>query len=76
MTVYIKSLHPGHAIRVRLEADGWTLIPADEGGLLARHRDLQDEKALRQRLDALGLLTSPGVRMEFRPAGRGAPPNA
>jgi hypothetical protein len=72
MTVYIQALHHPQTTRARLEADGWTLAPADEGGLLACHPGLPDEGALRKRLNALGLLTSSGVRMEFRPVGRGA----
>jgi hypothetical protein len=76
MIVYIEALHHPHALRARLEADGWTLTAASAGGLLARHRDLPDEPALRRRLNALGLLTSPGVRIEFRPPGRWAAPKA
>jgi hypothetical protein len=76
MTVYIESVQHLHAIRARLEANGWTLTAASAGGLLARHRDLPDERTLRMRLHALGLLTSSGLRMEFRPPGRWADPEA
>jgi len=70
MTVYIDSVRYLDTVRTQLEADRWSFAAADEGGLLARHPDLQDEWALRERLNTLGLLTSSGVRIEFRPSGR------
>ena len=66
MTVYINSAHPLDLIRARLAANRWTLAAAAEGGLLVRHPDLPNERALRERLYALGLLTASDLRMEFR----------
>jgi hypothetical protein len=41
-------------------------VTVGQGGLLsATHRDVPDEDAARRRLEALGLLTTASVRIDF-----------
>jgi hypothetical protein len=55
-------LRGNERIRTILAQDGWILARD-----LAGHPQLSDERAARERLAQLGLLTSPAVRIEFLP---------
>jgi hypothetical protein len=68
MKVYIEMLRSSAALRKTLEAAGWKLEAAHEGGVLAGHPHLRDEADARERLNELGLLTSSAVRIEFPPS--------
>jgi len=75
LKIHIEVLHQRHAIRELLREHGWRL-DKDNGGFAARHPAVHDQAAARQNLQALGLLTSAAVRIEFRPLTRrsGRPP--
>jgi hypothetical protein len=55
-------------LRRILQADGWLLESGRGDAFLAGHPGVADEAAARGRLARLGLLTSPGLRIEFLPA--------
>jgi hypothetical protein len=74
MRVYIQMLRSAAKLRKTLEADGWRLEAAHQGGVRACHPQLHDQADVRGRLNELGLLTSSAVRIEFTPsAGKGEP---
>ena len=64
MTIHIELLHQRQAICQLLREHGWRLGKAN-GGFAAEHPAVHDEAAARQKLQALGLLTSGAVRIEF-----------
>ena len=67
MTIHIEMLHRGESIREVLREDGWQVDRAD-GGYDAEHPAVQDGPTARARLNALGLLTSAALRIDFWPA--------
>ena len=66
MRIYIELLRHREAVYCLLSEDGWRLDEANSG-FTANHPAVRDEPAARNRLSALGLLTSPSVRIEFGP---------
>ena len=67
MIVHVELLGQAQAVRDLLLADGWEVEAGPEHSLLLTHRDVPDEEAARGRLDRLGLLTSPSLRVDFGP---------
>ena len=55
-----------------LRGDGWDLRSGPGGGVEGTHPDVADEGEARERLDGLGLLTSPGLRIHFNHSRRAA----
>ncbi len=66
MKVHIQTLRGRNSIRRLLLKHGWKL-DRPGGDYFACHPAADDEEAARSRLDDLGLLTSPAVRIEFDP---------
>ena len=66
MTIHIEFLHQRQALRQLLREHGWRL-DKENGGFAAEHPAVQDQAAARHHLQALGLLTSGAVRIEFGP---------
>jgi hypothetical protein len=62
--IYIEPLRLREAVRDMLLQHGWRLH-GDDGGYTAHHRAVRDAPTARQKLQALGLLTSSSVRIEF-----------
>jgi hypothetical protein len=71
-TVKIRIEFLGAAARLEeaRRSDGWQLTGTGPGGVSASHGEVPDEATARRRLDRLGLLTAPRLRVEF-PLGRG-----
>jgi hypothetical protein len=53
-------------LQAALQNDGWELEREHDESLYARHPDVPDEEAARDRLCSLGLLTSGSLSIEFR----------
>ena len=67
MHVSIQLLRNDETIRTALQRDGWHLQSEEEpNDMRARHPEVKEEKAARQRLNNLGLLTCRTCRIEFR----------
>jgi hypothetical protein len=69
MTIHIEFLHQRQDLRELLREHGWRLDKKN-GGFAAEHPAVHDQAAARQNLQALGLLTSAAVRIEFGPSHR------
>ena len=69
MTIHIEVLHQRHAIRELLREHGWRLHK-ESSGFAAEHPAVPNQAAARQNLQALGLLTSSAVRIEFVPVAQ------
>src|SRR5262249_55413924 len=67
MRIHIKLLRHPRAVRELMRVGGWRLHET-AGGLCAVHPGAADESAARRRLQELGLLPPPAVRIDFRPA--------
>jgi len=67
MIVHVRLLEHAEAVQVLLLRDGWTVESQADGSLTISHPQVPDEQAARDRLDRLGLLTSPAVRLDFEP---------
>jgi hypothetical protein len=67
MIVRVELLGQAEAVRDLLLADGWEVESGPEHSLLISHPGVPDEEAARERLDRLGLLTSPSLRIDFEP---------
>jgi hypothetical protein len=65
MELRIQLLHQAQAVKDCLERDGWNLAAGAGPSLSACHPQVATEGDARQRLHALGLLTSAGLRVEF-----------
>jgi len=65
MRLWIQLLNHGAAVKNRLQRDGWNLKTQNTDTLSASHADVDNEPAARRRLDAIGLLTSSILRIEF-----------
>jgi hypothetical protein len=65
MQIRIEFLGAAARLEEALRSDGWQLSGAGPGGVIASHAEVPDEATARQRLDRLGLLTSPLLRVEF-----------
>ena len=66
MRIHIELLSHPTAVRGLMREGGWRLHKTADG-YSAEHPDAADESATRRRLQELGLLTSPAVRIEFLP---------
>jgi hypothetical protein len=66
MKVHIHALRHHESVRRLLLTHGWRLDGAGKS-YSARHPAVRDQAAARSRLNDLGLLTSPAVRIEFDP---------
>ena len=55
-----------------LRGDGWDLRSGPGGAVEGTHPDVPDEAAARNRLDDIGLLTSPALRIRFDHSRRAA----
>jgi hypothetical protein len=66
MKIYIEPLRHPESIQNLLEEHGWRLDRMRDG-YTAQHLAVRDEAAARHSLQALGLLTSASVRIEFPP---------
>jgi hypothetical protein len=65
--VSFQFLRNDESVRKALQKDGWHLQSGDQSNSLrARHPDITEESAARQRLTDLGLLTSRFCRIEFQ----------
>ena len=71
MRIHIELLRHPAAVRGLMREGGWRLHKT-ASGYCAEHPDAADESATRRRLQELGLLTSPAVRIEFRPTVYGS----
>jgi hypothetical protein len=67
MKVLVQPRHEDAGLGAILRDDGWAVKVGPDGVLSATHPDVPDEEAARGRLEALGLLTSPSVSIEFPP---------
>ena len=68
MHMSIQLLHDHDYVRTTLSKDGWHLQAEEQpNDMRAKHPEIQGERAARQRLNELGLLTSRSCRIEFRP---------
>jgi hypothetical protein len=67
MHIRLEFLDDAAPMEYALRRDGWRLCRAGPGLVAASHRDVPDEARARERLDRLGLLTSPLLRVEFPP---------
>jgi hypothetical protein len=67
MRIHVEVLHQRHAIRHLLRENGWRLDKENKG-FAAEHPAVHDQAAARKNLQALGLLTSAAVRIEFGPS--------
>jgi hypothetical protein len=65
MKLHIEMLQNGQAIGEMLREHGWRLDKAGASSYLAVHPDVVDQATARHRLHALGLLTSPALRINF-----------
>jgi hypothetical protein len=65
MQLRIHLLQHAQAVRDRLERDGWRLGAGAARPLSACHPEVATQADARQRLHALGLLTSASLRVEF-----------
>jgi hypothetical protein len=70
MNLHILVLRSLNTIMEVLQADGWTVVSEGKDGVRARHPAVPDEVTARRRLQHLGLLTSPALRVRFIPGGR------
>ena len=68
MHVRIELLRQSEPILATLRKDGW-VVAFGQDGVSARHPQAPDERAARNRLDSLGLLTSGSLSIEFCHAG-------
>jgi hypothetical protein len=67
MHVSIQLLKNDESVRAALQKDGWQLHSEEQpNDMRARHPDVQEESAARQRLNNLGLLTCRTCRIEFQ----------
>ena len=67
MHVSIQMLWNDESVRAILQKGGWHLQSEEQSNALrARHPDVKEERAARQRLNDLGLLTSRICRIEFQ----------
>jgi hypothetical protein len=68
MNVHIEMLHHREGIRKLLHDHGWRLDRAEgEATYSARHPTVTDQATARDQLNAVGLLTSPALRITFVP---------
>jgi hypothetical protein len=68
MKLHIEMLHDREGILKLLRKHGWRLGRAgSEASYLARHPTVTDQTTARDRLNAVGLLTSSALRIEFGP---------
>jgi hypothetical protein len=68
MRVRIEILHDCENFRKLLKHHGWRFDRAGgKATYLVRHPTITDEASARSRLNDLGLLTSPALRIEFFP---------
>ncbi len=66
MRVQLSPLRHGNDYRVALRKDGWLVLGADSAECIeVIHPEVADQSAARARLDRLGLLTSPFLRIRF-----------
>ena len=75
MKIHIELLRQQAAVRELLREEGWRLDKT-ASGYSAEHPDATDASTARQNLQALGLLTSAAVRIEFPPPRRAPAPAA
>jgi hypothetical protein len=73
MTVHIQPLRAHEVVRRILVEHGWRVDRASGPAYSARHPAVKDEKAARDRLSGVGLLTSPAVRIAFDPHASSVP---
>jgi hypothetical protein len=66
MTIHIQPLRDREGVRRLLMDHGWRLDGAGKR-YSARHPAVKSQQAARSRLNDLGLLISPAVRIEFDP---------
>jgi hypothetical protein len=67
MQVSIQILRDDQSVRAVLQKDGWHLQSEERSDAMsARHPEVKEEKAARQRLSHLGLLTCRTCRIEFQ----------
>ena len=67
MHLAIQLLWNDEGVRKILQKDGWHLQSEEQSNALrARHVDVGEESAARERLNDLGLLTSRTCRIEFQ----------
>jgi hypothetical protein len=67
MNVHFRFLRQAGLVQEVLRKDGWKLERGHDKFLMARHPDVANESAARDRLCRLGLLTSSSLAIEFRP---------
>jgi hypothetical protein len=65
MRVQIELLRNREAIGEALRRDGWRLDKAGVASYGAVHKDVVDQATARRQLHAVGLLTSPALRIRF-----------
>jgi hypothetical protein len=65
MNVHLTLLGHAAGLQENLLRDGWKVEPQLDSSLTISHPKAPDEQAARNRLDRLGLLISPAVRIGF-----------
>jgi hypothetical protein len=71
MIVHLEMLHNRETIRELLRQHGWRLDRTDsETSYSAQHPTVTDQQSARARLNAVGLLTSSSLRIDFVPKAK------
>ncbi len=65
MNVHFEVVHRSLNLQRLLRHDGWVIRQKVGDALSASHPEVLDQAAARYRLQHLGILTSPAVRIEF-----------
>jgi hypothetical protein len=68
MKIQLRFQGQTETVRQLFEKAGWHVDSAVDNGLCLSHSKLTDEADARRQLDAMGLLTSRGVHIEFWPS--------
>ena len=71
MILHVQLFEHAEAMQEILRRDGWKVKAQPDGSFTISHPHVPDEEAARDRLDQLGLLTSPAVRFDFEPPSPG-----
>jgi hypothetical protein len=65
MHVHVQMMRPADDLRTALLRDGWQLVAEHPRGFSVSHPLVSDGEGARARLNRLGLLTSPRLRIDF-----------
>jgi len=65
VNIRIRFLRQPDAFREALRKDGWTVRAEPDNEVSVEHTEVPDEISARNRLQQLGLLTSPSLAIDF-----------